>query len=222
MATSDSIKRGSQYKDETGHSYGRLTVISYAGLSRQGDLMWTCRCECGSEIITRGSSLRCGNTKSCGCYRVDALAEANTLHGLTKSPEYGVWKAMIARCTNPNDGAYADYGGRGIFVCEKWRKFTAFSQDMGSRPSDKHTIERVDNSLGYSKENCKWATRKEQQRNTRQNHLLTHNGQTLCIAAWAESLGMTHKLISSRLDSGWSVERALTTPVNAHHKTVPS
>jgi len=116
---------------------------------------------------------------------------------------------MKTRCTNLNTPAYKNYGERGITICESWLVFENFYEDMGDRPEGK-TLERMNNSKGYYKENCKWATTKEQNRNTRQIKLLSHKGETLCMKEWAEKLSIPYPTLQDRIRRGWSVERALT------------
>lgn len=131
-------------------------------------------------------------------------------------PEYIVWRGMLSRCTNPGDADWPDYGGRGITVCERWSGedgWHCFFEDMGARPTPKHTIDRVDNSRGYSPDNCRWATMKEQARNRRGNRLVTVNGKTLCASAWAEMFGIQRQRFIKRLDAGWDPGVALATPV---------
>lgn len=132
-------------------------------------------------------------------------------NGLSNTPEWRAWWDARRRCTVTTAKHYADYGGRGITVCERWESFEAFLADMGSRP-DGHSLERRDNSLGYSPENCYWATPKEQLRNTRKNKYLTWNGKTQCLSAWAEEVGLERHTLKSRINSGWTLDRALTTP----------
>jgi hypothetical protein len=123
---------------------------------------------------------------------------------------------MIARCENENSQAYADYGGRGIKVCERWRaSFTAFMEDMGPPPTTKHTVERTDNDKDYEPTNCVWGTKKEQGRNKRNNVMLTHNGKTQALSAWAEETGLPYTTIYARLQHGWSVDEALTKPIGS-------
>jgi len=120
---------------------------------------------------------------------------------------------MIQRCHNQNDSRYSRYGGRGISVCERWRdSFEAFFKDMGRRPSPQHSIDRIDNEKGYSPENCRWASRKEQARNTRESRILTLGGKSMTIAEWAEVTGIPAHTIHSRLSRGQSVTDALTKP----------
>jgi len=118
---------------------------------------------------------------------------------------------MWQRCTTPENPNYARYGGRGIRVCERWKKFENFFADMGKRPSPKHSIERKDNDGDYTPKNCVWATREEQANNTRRNRYLTHNGETLTLEAWAKRLGLSSSTLSHRLTKGWPLEEVLTT-----------
>jgi len=132
---------------------------------------------------------------------------------MSYSPEYEAWAQMIQRCYNPKNHAYSSYGGRGISVCEHWKSsFAGFLKDMGKRPSSKHSLDRIDNSKGYSAENCRWATQKQQTRNTRRNRFLTLGEKTMTVAAWAEAVGISSRLIRERLDRGCSVADALTNP----------
>ncbi|WP_055693344.1 hypothetical protein [Streptomyces prasinopilosus] len=125
---------------------------------------------------------------------------------------YYRWRGMVARTTDPNHRRYADYGGRGITVCERWKSFEAFAEDMGSTFSPELTLERIDNDRGYEPGNCRWATVIEQARNKRSSHLVTFRGQTKTIIEWSELLGLNYDTVRGRLTKqGWSVERTLTT-----------
>lgn len=127
-----------------------------------------------------------------------------------------IWKGIVARCTIQSASGYANYGGRGITVCERWRNsFANFLADMGERPSENHSIERIDYNAGYSPENCRWATRIEQNRNTRANRKLTIFGETKCLSEWAEQYGINEASIRRRLDSGWSECDAVTSPIGS-------
>lgn len=135
-------------------------------------------------------------------------------HGLAnKIPEYFVWKTMRQRCNNPDCDRYPTWGGRGIKICRRWRNFQLFLDDMGRRPTPRHTIERIDNFGPYEPDNCRWATLTEQGRNKRNNRLLTLNSETLPVSVWAERIGVNPDRIHCRLHRNWSVERALTTPL---------
>lgn len=131
----------------------------------------------------------------------------------SRIPEYQAWRNMVVRCTNPKYKFYHRHGGRGIKVCDRWRgSYAAFLEDMGVKPSPSLTLDRIDNDGDYTPENCRWATRKEQSRNSRTNHNLTFQGKTQCLAAWADETGIKAGTLYSRLKNGWSTERALTEP----------
>jgi hypothetical protein len=126
---------------------------------------------------------------------------------------YKQWVQMHQRCTNPNIKAFKDYGERGIEVCLEWDDFSVFLSDVGERPSNRHTLDRIDNNGNYCSDNCKWSTYKEQHRNARSNHMITFNGVTKCRIEWAEITGINSDTIRARIRRfGWSVEKALTTP----------
>lgn len=169
-----------------------------------------CRCICGKEKFVLIDGLRYGRTKSCGCQRRNQLT-----HGLSGTTEYRAWLAMKQRCYDKNATRYEDWGGRGIEVCEQWQhSFPQFLKDIGPKPSPHHSLERIDNNNDYSPDNCRWATPKEQCRNSRRNRHLTHNDLALTLAEWSERTGLNRTTITQRIDAcGWSVEKALSTPV---------
>lgn len=195
-------------------SFGRLKVINDAGSSRSRQSMWLCECSCGNTLTVRGCDLVNGTTKSCGCLRKEVASLYNTTHGYTGSPTYHVWEAMLRRCRNADSPDYSGYGGRGIFVCERWYKFENFLEDMGEKP-DGLSIERTDNNSGYSLDNCVWASMTTQARNRRSTRNLTYRGETLCVAAWADRLGLKRDVLYVRLRRGWSIERTLSTSTNS-------
>jgi len=146
------------------------------------------------------------------------ITHGGARHG-KRLPEYRPWCAIKTRCLNPNDRSYPAYGGRGITICDRWQdSFENFLADMGPRPTVLHSIDRIDNDRGYEPGNCRWATSRDQARNTRRNRALTFNGETQCIRAWEEQLGFGRGVINARLKLNWSVERALTEPIRHLHR----
>lgn len=188
---------------------GRLTVVRQEGRSRHGDIMWRCQCDCGNVKVLPASALRSGNTQSCGCLRVEVSTLRALTHGLSGSPIYRRWTGMIGRTTNPNDARWAHYGGRGITVCERWRKFENFAEDMGPTFDPALQLDRIDNDGPYSPDNCRWATPSEQALNRRSNRHLEADGITLTLREWSRRLAIKESTIVARLKRGWSVERAL-------------
>lgn len=207
-------KQSNRILNLTGMVFGRLTVIGRAQSAGQKNTLWLCQCTCGKTHTVSTGNLRNGTIKSCGCLRLEVLHKRNTTHGKRKSLEYGPWTAMRKRCQNPKASNYHDYGGRGITVCERWEKFEHFLEDLGPRPSLLHSLERKDNDKGYEPGNVRWATRTDQNNNSRKNHQLTFQGQTMNATQWAKVTGLTFTIIARRLRLGWTVERTLSTPIH--------
>ena len=132
-------------------------------------------------------------------------------HGMSRTPIYGIWRSMLTRCYNPNFKFFNYYGGRGIGVCKRWQKFENFYADMGDRPEGK-SLDRINNSKGYSPKNCKWSDAKEQSRNRSGLHTLTANGKTACMGEWAEVTGLSVGTLWNRVKLGWTDEDAVNTP----------
>jgi hypothetical protein len=171
-------------------------------------------CACGGVTIATTSNLRRGNTNSCGCLCKERTSIAKRTHGKTKTPEYKAWCDMKDRCSNDARDDFKWYGGRGITVYPEWMdNFDTFLKDIGKKPSPRHSIDRIDNSIGYFPGNCRWATQKTQQNNRRNNHLITFNGITQSIQQWTDAFGMKRGTIAARLDRGWPIEKALTKPI---------
>jgi len=161
-------------KDLTGQKYGRLTVVSFDGISKNGAALWLCKCKCDKLVSVIASSLCLGRTLSCGCLHRERLRAIAYKHGhadyrnAAVSVEYYAWTSMTQRCTNPKRWNYKNYGGRGIVVCERWLKsFPDFLADMGRKPSPDLSLDRIDNEGNYEPSNCRWATKSQQQRNRR-------------------------------------------------------
>lgn len=200
-----------KFQDLTGARFNRLSVSSRAE-NIGGKVAWVCKCDCGASSIVMSANLRKGHSQSCGCLQKERTSQAQKKHGKASSAIYRIWRNMLTRCQNKNVRSFADYGARGIAVCERWQKFENFYADMGDAPIGK-TLDRVNVNGDYEPANCKWASLVEQQSNTRRNRYLTLNGRTQTISAWARETGINSGRIWLRLSAGWTVESALTTPV---------
>lgn len=196
--------------DRTGERFGRLVVIEFVGKKPPpgSGAIWLCKCDCGNLVEATNSGLVAKNKTSCGCLYL----ETHSTHGMTNSPEFISWSSMKARCNNENGAAWRNYGGRGISICQRWESFEAFYEDMGPRPSLKHTLDRIDNDGDYEPSNCKWSTPKEQHNNTRQNVQITYKGKTMTVIQWARKLKINPGTLYDRKRRGWSDERTITEP----------
>ena len=212
----------STMKIQNGTRYGRLVVINETERKRAKSglpqRMFDCICDCGTIKSYRLVWLRNGKTTSCGCYRKEKAFLACSTHNESRAekltPEYKAWGAMKTRCYNKNVKGYKNYGGRGITVCDEWvDSYETFLADMGRKPSPEHSLERIDNNKGYSKENCKWATQTEQANNQRSNIKITINGETFTLQTWANKVNIRRGTIKSRINRGWTPEKAVLTPV---------
>lgn len=205
--------------DLTGRRFTRLVVLQFARRNLRGDVYWECLCDCGKIRTVYARHLLQGRTRSCGCWSKDGLLHLRHGHNRVqkRTPTYTCWAAMIGRCYNPNNQDFPRYGGRGITVCAEWHtSFEAFLRDMGEKPIGM-SIERKDNEKGYFFANCKWATATEQANNRHTNTFLTFNNETHNLSGWAKIKGFSADCLKQRIRLGWSIEKALTTPVR-HQK----
>lgn len=213
----------------TGERFGRLTVTGPSGIVGARDKVEV-TCDCGTVKHIKMKYLRWGKSRSCGCILREHLRRIARLQRTRskrsqeeggsararvkpkRSPEHIAWANMLNRCRSPKSPNWCRYGGRGITVCERWFKFKNFLEDMGQRPSDKHSIDRIDNDGNYEPRNCRWATSREQSLNRRKTRRLTHDGETAPLAVWAERSGLSYAALAGRIDAGWAIERALVEP----------
>lgn len=186
-----------------------LVAIAPTEKYRGSARLWHCRCDCGADSFQPAFLIVHKKIKSCGCMTNSIIRAHRTVHGETDSPTWKSWKSMIDRCYERWHKSFKDYGGRGIGVCESWRKsYVSFRADMGQRPDGK-SIGRIDNEQGYFAENCRWETAKEQARNRRDSRILYFDGKSMCVAAWADELGIPRTALGKRLEDGWSTKDAL-------------
>ena len=198
-----------KFKDLTGLTFGYLHVIERAPSKQSGGkpvTSWKCKCQCGKMTIVSSSSLQRGTTVSCGCKK--------RKHGFANRERlYDIWKNMRRRCYDLGNKRYAQYGGRGIGICEEWSEYSKFRQwalSNGYQPD--LTIDRIDNNKSYSPENCRWATSKEQENNMSRNRILTYNGVSHTMSEWADILGLSYGAINHRVQRNWSMGRIVNTP----------
>ena len=194
--------------DVVGKRFGRLTVIK--SLEKNKLL---CKCDCGNETEVLHSSLKTGNTQSCGCLRLERLKEKCTTHGMRKTRLYNIWRSMCKRCTRKEESNYYLYGGRGISVCDEWKHFEPFMEwALANGYNDSLTIDRIDSNGNYCPENCRWADKYKQANNKRNNCKITLNNETHTVAEWSRITNLPYNTIY-RHRHGWSAEKIINTPI---------
>lgn len=211
------ISLGRLWRYTMNDRYGRLSVIKDLGVVKEPG-GWKgrkleCRCDCGVVKQYRLSSLKSGNTTSCGCRNREIAAARQTTHGSSATKLYNIWCAMQARCNNPKNKSYPRYGGRGIKIFEGWSSFEQFMADMGHPPPG-HSIERIDNDKDYGPGNCRWATPIEQANNRSNSVILTANGESHLLREWSERTGISTDTLRQRIKAGWPSERIVSERVN--------
>ena len=211
---------GKKLIDHTGQRFGKLFVVGKSDKKKgkYTGAFWECKCDCGNVVIVPGSSLRSGETRSCGCLRKAMVGELKRTHGMCRTRIYRIWQAMIKRCCSPGYERYSEYGGRGISVCDEWRNdfLSFYNWSMENGYSDELTIDRIEVNGNYEPENCRWATYKEQGNNTRRNHYITFDGETHTMCEWAKIKGMKYQTLAARINIyHWDIEKALNTPVKS-------
>lgn len=203
----ENIKKSLRRIDIVGKRFGLLVVQSYSH-TKKNEAYWICNCDCGNRRVALGKVLKKGLIYSCSCVRADP--NKNLIKRHPQSKTYKTWTQMKARCYNSKTDGYKNYGGRGISVCERWRQsFKDFLADMGLKPDGK-SLDRIDNNGNYCKENCRWATKKEQQNNLRKSVFIEAFGKRQTMAQWADETGISVNKIRSRVRSGWAPNDILT------------
>lgn len=194
----------------------KIGSCTYMGDTKRANANWkrfaNFKCECGIVFESQISKVKCGHTKSCGCLVIKKITDFNRTHDKSKTPEFNTWVGIKQRCYNRNNPRYGIWGGRGITVCQRWlESFDNFLDDMGERPTPYHTLDRVENDKGYYKQNCRWATPKQQALNRRSNFIITYMGQSKPLKVWTDELGLSYFKVIQRIKKlNWSPEKALT------------
>lgn len=194
-----------------------FTVLSESNSNKTGRRVFA-KCECGNIKDLCLGLLKCGNTTSCGCVRIKKLSAIKTTHGLKSHPLYITWKAMRQRCTNPNASNYKYYGARGISICPEWQSgFKSFHDwSLANGWIEELKLDRINNDNGYSPENCRWITHKQNCRNKSICKMITHEGITLSMSEWCEKMGRNYHTVRSRINNlNWNPSVALLTPTNS-------
>lgn len=206
------LPTGPRFQDLTGVKSDHCEVVGFVGYLKRYSV-WLCNCECGNQFLARCNQFSASTAKerrpACGC--------RNRTHGATGSPLYNIWAGILQRCYNPNSPSYRNYGERGIAVCRRWREsYEAFAEDMGDRPTDDHSIDRIDNDGNYCKENCRWATQREQTLNSAVPTWVEYGGERLCLSQWGERIGLSRERIRQRVNTcielGADISEAVATP----------
>lgn len=193
-----------RYRRWLGERFGRLVVTEV-----HPDRYATALCDCGKTVKVKTYNLSSGNTKSCGCFLDEERIKRKLKHGMTYTRTYSIWCSILNRCHTKTATSWERYGGRGITVCDAWLKFENFFADMGECP-DGLSIDRIDNALGYYKENCRWATSSEQARNKRTTRFVTYRGETKRVIEWAEIFGVPYRSLYYKLKHrNWDMEATL-------------
>lgn len=189
--------------DMTGKRFNSLVAIEPVGRNKCRNIVWKFSCDCGNQCEIDGYSVRTGKAISCQECGAKRVKVASIKHGMTYTKEFGIWTDMHTRCYNKNSTNFANYGGRGIVICERWREsFQNFLNDMGPRPTAKHSIDRINVNGNYTPENCRWATPMQQGCNKRNNVWITINGVTKILSAWAREFNVDAATAALRYRNG--------------------
>lgn len=198
----------------TGQRFGRLVTIAKVGRDKQGYVIWRCQCDCGNEKDVSTKYLGKG-TSSCGCLAKEQSVKRLTTHGKRYTRLYTVHHSMMQRCYNPNAHEYCNYGARGIEVCAEWHDFLCFEEWATSNgydetaPQGKCTLDRINTDGNYEPNNCRFVPMEVQQRNRRNNRMLSYNGETRCMKEWADLFGVPYGTFQKRIKAGWPMGKAL-------------
>lgn len=186
-----------------------LTALRVSHKNKYGEYMWECLCKCGKKTYVKGSDIKWKRIKSCGCYRNEVTSKRTKKHGMSQSDIYNIWCHIKARCYRKSCISYKNYGGRGIKMCNRWKRFDNFYDDMNKTYKKGLTIERVDVNKGYNINNCIWIPFEEQSKNTRRTVYLTCRGKKLSAIEWSKISGTKVSIILARKKRGWDIYDAI-------------
>ena len=190
-------------KDMTNYETDSLKVLRRMPNDKYGSARWECLCACGKRFVTTGAAIRSGHAKSCGCLQRKTAGQLNRTHGGSRTRLFRIWTSMRYRCENELLASYKDYGAKGITVCKEWQDFALFREwALSHGYSDELTIDRLDNSKGYSPENCRWVTRVEQNQNTTRTHRINYNGAFITAAEAARIVGVSRSTVAEWVRDG--------------------
>jgi hypothetical protein len=211
-----------KFIDLTGKKFGRLLVLKRVENDKWNHTQYLCLCNCGNEKIIKGGCLKSGVIVSCGCFHNEITKKLFTIHGHNRknkrSRTYSSWNSMIQRCTNAKCKEYKNYGGRKIKICKRWLKFENFLEDVGERPKGL-TLDRIDNNDDYKPNNWKWSNKKEQNRNKRNSNILLFKNKNQYLVDLAKEYKINPGALWNRIYIlGWSIDKALITPVKKLRK----
>lgn len=203
--------------DLSGMKFGLLTAIKSCGKTKAGQYIWLCQCQCGNHSRVIGSNLIRGNTRACGCVRIESARVKNLTHNMAKTRIWNIWTGVRKRCYNKNCKSYKHYGGRGIKMSDSWlESFENFYADMKDGYADHLTLDRKNPDGNYEKNNCRWATSKQQNNNRRNNARIVIDGESKTIAEWADMVGIRQSTISARMRLlQWDAKSAVFEPLHS-------
>ena len=200
--------------------FGKLVAIKRVGRDQNKRPLWLCRCDCGTEKVINGSSLRNGDTVSCGCYGREQRIKGHTKHSKTNTRLFNVWQNIKRRCYTKSNPSYKYYGALGVTVCDEWLKdFEAFrdwAYSNGydeSAPKGECTIDRINPFGNYEPDNCRWVSMKVQNLNRKANRIIKYGNESHTLVEWAEKLNINYSTLLYRFRRGWSVEKAFNAEV---------
>lgn len=195
--------------DRVGEVFGKLTILQRGDIATGRHYYWVCQCSCGNTTKVIYSNLKSGSVVSCGCHNKEKARK----HGGYKHPLYAIWNSMMQRCYNPKNKSYLNYGGRGIDVCDRWHDFNAFVADMKLKPKGK-SMDRINNDLGYSPENCRWADTLMQANNKTTNNCAVIDGEKLTLSQISRDKNIRFTTLHDRIyKSGMTLSEAINTPL---------